>query len=114
MYINDLTPVQGTLTFDKDMGSAFQLRKVGKQVSLYFRYQTGKNTNFTSDKVATLPEGFRPDIPIYTPTVKFNSTGLVPTGHGYVVCLQNGDVNYYGDAFAFQEYIFVNCSFIMN
>ena len=112
---SDLTPIDGTLTFDGNSGgSTFQLRKVGKQVSLCFRYRTGKNTNFTSDKVATLPEGFRPSMFIYMPVVKFNSAGLVPTGHGYVKCLPNGDVNYYGDAFAFQEFIFVNGSFVIS
>lgn len=112
---SDITPVHGSLTFDGNWGgSNFQLRKVGKQVSLYFMYQTGKNTNFTSDKVATLPEGFRPSVAIYMPTVKFDSSGLVPTGHGYVVCTSNGNVRYYGDAFAFTEYIYVNGSFVMN
>lgn len=109
------TPVEGTLTFIGNWGgSEFQLRKVAKQVSLYFRYQTGFNTNFTSGQIATLPEGFRPDTTIYMPVVKFNTTGLVPSGHGYILCQPNGDVNYYGDAFAFQEYIFVNGSFVIS
>lgn len=109
------TPVEGTLTFIGNWGgSQFQLHKVAKQVTLYFTYQTGFNTNFTSGKIATLPEGFRPDASIYIPAVKFNSVGLVPTGHGYIVCNANGDVYYYGDAFAFQERIFVNGSFVIS
>lgn len=109
------TPVEGTLTFNGDWGgSQFQLHKVAKQVTLYFTYQTGFNTNFTSGKIATLPEGFRPDASIYIPAVKFNSVGLVPTGHGYIVCNANGDVYYYGDAFAFQERIYVNGSFVIS
>jgi hypothetical protein len=106
---------EGSITFDYNWGgSIYQLRSRNNIVSLYFKYQTGLNTSFTAQKIGSLPSGFRPSSAIYTPCVKAASNGITINGHGYIVFSDNdnGDILYYGDAVAFQEYIFVSATFI--
>lgn len=105
--------VNGTVTFLGNWGGSISvLKKRNKIVTASIRYQTGYATSFTYEKIATLPSGFMPSDVIVASCVKMDTQGTTPTGHGIIVFETNGDVLYYGDAFGFQEYAFVNASWI--
>lgn len=93
-----------TITWSSAWSYDNTLRKLGNICLIWARYQYGESTSTTGIKIGTLPSGYRPSKNIRIPCIKTNASD-VPTGNGVIYINTTGEMWYFGDSMAFQEYI---------